>query len=711
MFLDWIVEQFTQGYQSKITKPSHYQSAARYLRAEMQQLVAHSCPDEAKHTLLHRKLEELTTSLQKLQDSYFLLEHSYQKQQVQSNALTRQSQEIEMEKKQLLGMQQKLHRDVTHLEIQLQIPGDATYEETQEQLQAWLAEAEQAETRLSALKTLADRRYFPHLEEALIDCKDRNRELEQRFIQQGQHAQKLQTQLKELAETISHSLNELSRVQELHRKFLQKDAQVQKQFQILDQQIPPLLQNKEMEKDWYDLVQSWYKANNLANSTIKSVSRKYPRYRELNTRCEQVLRTMDSLQKKLALSGTASLETGLERELTDFWTMQKSLALELRREREFLQNLKLRTEAIKETAKKRALQELEQVQVQWELFTNLCREYVSRKTAASYRPAFQELSDIHQRPYCLRTIHHSPVPPVLTQVTDYSQFISLCNRDFINRRLEELDDYFSNLLGKNLTEAQRIALLTDEDYVQVMGEDGYGKTFVTQAKVTYLQEQLGAAPERILLLRGREAFTYVGLKLLNSISEAPLQIANVGTSQDYLNKYLPEDSDGALLLQCLELAKCVNALPKEGENSLVSQLTDLVQTYQDHLQEQHLVDKYDLLRQAALLLERGTVGIPYDYLIIDDFQEMSPLDFDLLKAMLKSSPHTKLFCTGTKWQCLTLSAYIEKSFPLLPRHHFLVQGLLAEAEAPWKSTDTQGSYLSLTETRGEVILLTPLPIE
>ncbi len=74
------------------------------------------------------------------------------------------------------------------------------------------------------------------------------------------------------------------------------------------------------------------------------------------------------------------------------------------------------------------------------------------------------------------------------------------NAQFVERQLSALANWFENRLTDPLTEAQRRAVLVDEDANLVIAGAGAGKTSTLLAKIAYLIEERGESPDRILVL-------------------------------------------------------------------------------------------------------------------------------------------------------------------------------------------------------------------
>ena len=74
--------------------------------------------------------------------------------------------------------------------------------------------------------------------------------------------------------------------------------------------------------------------------------------------------------------------------------------------------------------------------------------------------------------------------------------------------------------------------------------------------------------------------------------------------------------------------------------------------YEEQLKQKELIDFSDMINKAAELIERGLYAQPLDYIIIDEFQDISLGRYQLIKALKKVNPSCKLFCVGDDWQSI-----------------------------------------------------------
>lgn len=75
--------------------------------------------------------------------------------------------------------------------------------------------------------------------------------------------------------------------------------------------------------------------------------------------------------------------------------------------------------------------------------------------------------------------------------------------------------------------------------------------------------------------------------------------------------------------------------------------------YQLALKEAGKIDFADMLREAVTVLSDSQTESPYRFVLVDEFQDISRLKADLVKAVLAKNPHESIvFCVGDDWQTI-----------------------------------------------------------
>ncbi len=74
--------------------------------------------------------------------------------------------------------------------------------------------------------------------------------------------------------------------------------------------------------------------------------------------------------------------------------------------------------------------------------------------------------------------------------------------------------------------------------------------------------------------------------------------------------------------------------------------------YQSVLEANDTIDFSDMIREALHHVREGNYVSPYKYIMVDEFQDISPLRAELIKAMKAQQPECALFCVGDDWQAI-----------------------------------------------------------
>ena len=78
----------------------------------------------------------------------------------------------------------------------------------------------------------------------------------------------------------------------------------------------------------------------------------------------------------------------------------------------------------------------------------------------------------------------------------------------------------------------------------------------------------------------------------------------------------------------------------------------LYELYSQSLAQAGEIDFHDMIERATAHVENGRWRSPYGYIMVDEFQDISPARARLLKALLASSHRSRLFAVGDDWQAI-----------------------------------------------------------
>ncbi|MCY4428492.1 MAG: UvrD-helicase domain-containing protein [Halieaceae bacterium] len=78
----------------------------------------------------------------------------------------------------------------------------------------------------------------------------------------------------------------------------------------------------------------------------------------------------------------------------------------------------------------------------------------------------------------------------------------------------------------------------------------------------------------------------------------------------------------------------------------------IFERYQETLTNSEEIDFHDMINRATDLVETGRFRSRFKYILVDEFQDISPSRAALLKALLDNCPGARLFAVGDDWQAI-----------------------------------------------------------
>ena len=86
--------------------------------------------------------------------------------------------------------------------------------------------------------------------------------------------------------------------------------------------------------------------------------------------------------------------------------------------------------------------------------------------------------------------------------------------------------------------------------------------------------------------------------------------------------------------------------------AFVTVFRPIFERYQEALTRLGQIDFHDMISKATEHVESGRYSSPFGYILVDEFQDISPGRARLLKALLDTSKTTQLFAVGDDWQAI-----------------------------------------------------------
>lgn len=340
-----------------------------------------------------------------------------------------------------------------------------------------------------------------------------------------------------------------------------------------------------------------------------------------------------------------------------------------------------------------------------ELQTLYATRYVSltdledfKQKYAEFLPSARTLKYEKLRAFFHLNLHHLSQTNKLYDLLENRDKL---NREFIKR--EQQKPY--QIEGNPLDPEQIAAVVACEDAELILAPAGSGKTASLLAKLSYLMDELKIPPKDILViaftnkvvseLRHRlnrpgveiRTFHSLGNKIIKKKMNTHHVLSDRGTAAFFLKqvvgltpkqlKRLREfrsigdeepDNYGRLIETVIGLQKAERIGLKELERLLkrIKSADErknalqffriykpIAEAYQEFLDSHQFYDFADMLNIATDLVEKMPAdSFDYQYILVDEAQDLSAAKYRLLKAILDKCHRVKLFAVGDDWQSI-----------------------------------------------------------
>ena len=282
---------------------------------------------------------------------------------------------------------------------------------------------------------------------------------------------------------------------------------------------------------------------------------------------------------------------------------------------------------------------------------------------------------------------------LLKQIDLYLNHRERLNKKFIQN--EQKKPY--EIEGNRLDKEQIAAVVASEDAELILASAGSGKSASLLAKVNYLIQNLKIPAENILVIAftrkvvkelnermkgsGVEICTFhsFGNKIIKNLKSGKdlklvpddfleRTITKILKNEGKIEGFDDEESFKKLIISALQLQKNEQVSLKEFKNRILKikdekerkraekffkYYAKFVRIYGKILRDNKLYDFSDMLSWSTRIIK----GMPpdslnYQYILVDEVQDLSKSKSLLLKAILEKSHHARLFAVGDDWQSI-----------------------------------------------------------
>ena len=109
---------------------------------------------------------------------------------------------------------------------------------------------------------------------------------------------------------------------------------------------------------------------------------------------------------------------------------------------------------------------------------------------------------------------------------------------------------------------------------------------------------------------------------------------------------------GARLTYREVAARATAAPDRQRAEAFLAVFGPIFERYEETLSRSGEIDFHDMVDRAADHVVAGRYRSPFGYILVDEFQDISPARARLLKALLDRSPGARLFAVGDDWQAI-----------------------------------------------------------
>lgn len=300
-------------------------------------------------------------------------------------------------------------------------------------------------------------------------------------------------------QTIAGKLNKLlekSKQEKELKKFLELSSGQKGQYAEIEKGISQLEEKQEVLTEWNRISSEW-------KSIVESIRRKLEEIQSFKAEADNLNQHLNKVFSEI----NDARETCGFRELSVIDQYKKSVSV-LEKEIQLYTadydrfDRYMRETEIKMSEKKRnCIRKKDQEKVN---YTEKCRSfleeidtsYIAWSDRARLNTLYNEIIGMYTHAYGELSLEETG----LDSEIDFQSFCEIHNNAYIKQEMSDYREYFDTMLAYPLDEQQRIAIVSDEDYMQVIAGAGCGKTSTIQGKINYLVEKKGIEPEKILVL-------------------------------------------------------------------------------------------------------------------------------------------------------------------------------------------------------------------
>ncbi|MDW7972872.1 MAG: ATP-dependent helicase [Thermodesulfovibrio sp.] len=212
----------------------------------------------------------------------------------------------------------------------------------------------------------------------------------------------------------------------------------------------------------------------------------------------------------------------------------------------------------------------------------------------------------------------------------------------------------------NLNKNQKIAAETLDKYLCVLAGPGTGKTLTITAKIIHLLS-IGIPPEEIAALTfTQKAAVEMRNRVMNSLNKNE-NLPFIGTfhllSLRLLREFLNEKEKYFKICTRTMQKEIISNITDKSPEKVIEKITkfknmgveldektfEIYKKYEEEKKQRNLLDFDDLLLKTLDLINNKTIPPLFSYIIVDEFQDINKIQYEIIKGILKEDGSLSVF--------------------------------------------------------------------
>lgn len=234
--------------------------------------------------------------------------------------------------------------------------------------------------------------------------------------------------------------------------------------------------------------------------------------------------------------------------------------------------------------------------------------------------------------------------------------------------MDYYEEMFKNVDKNIKLDEEQIKAIEEEGNEIILAGAGSGKTTTLTAKIKYLVEKNNINPNQILMLSFTNEATAELIKRINIDFKIPVKILTfhklglkiinqikhynvIADSNQIVKKIIKNKYNIFRNIDESSILKITKEILEYKEQIKKTVNKKIYQKYQSFLEQNNSIDFADMIIKATEFINQEQVKLNYKYIIVDEYQDISCIRYNLLKSITKSTG-AKIIVVGDDYQSI-----------------------------------------------------------